>query len=87
MLATNEHEWVNSAATKLVLGGDILWQAMCGEWVRECLPAEDADKITLSIEDALLGAPWKPAPAATAIPAEPPPAPTPTASSEQQKLF
>ena len=63
MLATNEHEWVNFAASKLVLGGDILWQAMCAEWVKECLPSAEAAKITLPIEDTLIGVAWKATPA------------------------
>jgi predicted ATPase len=50
MLAADEHEWVNLAASKLVLGGDILWQAMCAEWVKECLAPDEAEKITRPIE-------------------------------------
>lgn len=87
MLATNHHEWVNQAASKLVLGGDILWQAMCAEWVKECLPAEDAAKITLPIEDALIGLAWKAAPEPAAVPAAPPPAAPSSSSSATLPLF
>ena len=45
------------AATSLVLGGDILWQALCAEWAKNCLNAEEAKKIIQPIDDALIGAP------------------------------
>ena len=87
MLMADEHEWVALAATKLVIGGDILWQAMCSEWTRECLPQAAALKITQPIEDALLGMPWKAPAAPTAVPGEPP-APKPAIpASEQTRLF
>lgn len=59
MLGSNHHEWVDAAASKLVVGGDLLWQAMCGEWVSKYLPQEDAEKIVLAIEDAISGAVWR----------------------------
>ena len=38
-LASNSHhEWVSLAAGRLLLGGDILWQAMCAEWATAGLP-------------------------------------------------
>jgi hypothetical protein len=55
MALTDHHDWVDSAATKLVLGGDTLWQALCSEWARECLSPDEAVRIVQPIEDALLG--------------------------------
>jgi hypothetical protein len=33
MTSNDHHEWLRNAATKLLLAGDTLWQAMCAEWV------------------------------------------------------
>lgn len=55
MLLPEHHDWVNSAATNLVLGGDVLWQALCAEWAEKCLEADEAKKIVQPIEDALIG--------------------------------
>ena len=39
MSLTDHHDWIKSAATKLVLPGETLWQAMCAEWANViCLP-------------------------------------------------
>lgn len=54
MILDDHHEWVRFAATKLLLGGDTLWQALCAEWATTCLPAQEATKIKLPIEDALI---------------------------------
>ena len=78
MAASDHHEWVSDAASKLILGGDTLWQAMCAEWARTCLPVNDAKKIKQPIEDALIGlGPEAPAPQTTpAPPVESAPVPT-----------
>ena len=55
MVVSDHHEWVADAASKLIVSGDILWQAMCSEWARTCLAKDDAVKITQPIEDALIG--------------------------------
>lgn len=86
MLATNHHEWVDLAATKLVLAGETLWQAMCAEWAKTCLESEDASKLIIQIEDALIGLPWKAPPASpgdSLLIAAPPP--TQSASPKQSK--
>ena len=54
MVSSNHHEWVDDAATKLILAGDTLWQAMCAEWAKE-LPKSEARKVTQPIDDALIG--------------------------------
>lgn len=53
MTLGNHHDWVRSAATKLTLGGAILWQAMCAEWAALCLDEISAKAITSSIEEVL----------------------------------
>ncbi|MFT3731468.1 MAG: AAA family ATPase [Hyphomicrobium sp.] len=35
MTLNDHHDWVRSAATTLMCGGDTLWQAMCAEWAKE----------------------------------------------------
>jgi predicted ATPase len=54
MLLSNHHDWVNHAASPLMLGGDIVWQAMCAIWADTILNAQDAKLIVQPIEDALL---------------------------------
>jgi predicted ATPase len=102
-LALNDHhEWVQSAATALNLQGDILWQAMCSEWIRTA-SAPEAEVITRAIEDALSGiGPEEPdAPPSghvtVAAPFSPEPRPlslpkkrkreTASVSNEQRRLF
>lgn len=55
MTLSDHHDWLRTAATKLVLGGDTLWQAMCAEWAALCLDADVARKVTQPVEDALHG--------------------------------
>lgn len=57
MALTDCHDWVKSAASKLVLAGDILWQAMCAEWALNCLDAAEAKKVIQPISDLLLAQP------------------------------
>jgi hypothetical protein len=53
MAAANHKEWVKTAADRLVLGTDVLWQALCAEWARRCLDGNDAQLIVDSIMVAL----------------------------------
>ncbi len=78
MLLADHHTWVELAASKLVLSGDTLWQAMCSEWARQCLASDEAAKIYQPIEDALVGIAWqqtKVVPPATPLGDEPANAP------------
>ena len=52
MTLADHHEWVASAANQLMCGGDVLWQAMCCEWV-EATPADEVQYIVDSVGDAL----------------------------------
>jgi len=58
----DSHDWVDSAATELRLPGDFLWRAMCGEWARTCLTAEERERVVRPIMDTLAGIPnaWLP---------------------------
>jgi predicted ATPase len=53
MTLGNHHDWVRSAATKLTLGGNILWQAMCAEWVGVLAEEPMSKAIVAVIEDEL----------------------------------
>ncbi|MBZ5515594.1 MAG: AAA family ATPase [Acidobacteriia bacterium] len=57
MVLADHHDWIKYAASKLLIGGDFLWQAMCSEWATNCLSADEAKKLVQPIEDALLGVP------------------------------
>jgi hypothetical protein len=49
----NHHDWIAEAAKPLMVEGNILWHAMCAEWVEKCVRQSDVDKITAYIEDRL----------------------------------
>src|SRR5439155_15340487 len=51
MTSGDHHEWVSSAADKVVLSGDTLWQAMCAEWASNCLSDTEADTIIRPIRE------------------------------------
>lgn len=53
MTLSNHHEWVNAAADRLALGGDVLWQAMCAEWVIRCLDVTEAQAIVDAVSETL----------------------------------
>jgi predicted ATPase len=55
MTLTNHHEWVTTAGTQLVVGGDTLWQAMTAEWAATCLEAAEGRAIAQLVTDALAG--------------------------------
>jgi predicted ATPase len=50
MALGDHHEWVRDAGDRLVLGGDILWQAMCALWAQT---AAERDQIAVVVRDAL----------------------------------
>jgi predicted ATPase len=52
MLLADHHEWVRHAANQLMVGGDVLWQAMCSEWA-EMTPTAAIQYVVDAIEDAL----------------------------------
>lgn len=52
MALDDHHEWVRYAASKLLLSGETLWQAMCADWATR-LHSEEAKKVITPIEDVL----------------------------------
>lgn len=52
MTLDDHHEWVRFAASKLLLSGETLWQAMCADWASRLHP-EEAKRVVAPIEDAL----------------------------------
>jgi predicted ATPase len=57
MSLTDHHDWVSAAATRLVVPGETLWQAMCAEWALICLDAATAKTVIQPIADLLLASP------------------------------
>jgi len=57
MTLAHHHEWVKYAADRLVVGGSVLWQAMCAEWSKCCLKESDARGLTDTVKAALGGHP------------------------------
>jgi hypothetical protein len=53
MTLGDHHDWVRSAASSLLCGGDILWQAMCAEWAKS-LKAEDVAAVVNAIETSFI---------------------------------
>jgi hypothetical protein len=52
MLLNEHHDWVQYAASRLMLGSETLWQGMCSEWVEAQKP-ERVRYIIDAIGDAL----------------------------------
>ncbi len=52
MLLNDHHDWVQYAASRLMLGSETLWQAMCSEWT-EAQKLERVRYIVDAIGDAL----------------------------------
>jgi hypothetical protein len=57
MALTDHHDWITSAASKLVLPGEILWQAMCAEWAVNCLDGAEAKKVVQTVSDLMIAKP------------------------------
>jgi hypothetical protein len=51
----DHHVWVNDAASRLLLGGSTLWQAMCAEWAENCLAEQDGKAMAQAVQDAIDG--------------------------------
>lgn len=57
MTLTGHHDWVRYAADRLVVGGNVLWQALCSEWSKQCLNPSEAKVIVDTIKTCLGGHP------------------------------
>lgn len=53
MTSPDHHDWVATAASKVILSSDTLWQAMCAQWAGNCLEKAEAERITNPIKEAL----------------------------------
>ena len=53
MLLTDHHEWVRDAGNRLIVGGDILWQAMSAAWATRCATSEMLQVVAQPLRDAL----------------------------------
>ncbi len=83
MASANHHDWVGLAATRLVLGGDVLWTLMCHEWAGACLEKTDVASILDAITEALeYGNYVPPLPPAVRQARPEPPAPKPQPKKE-----
>ncbi|ENC9763711.1 TPA: AAA family ATPase [Pseudomonas aeruginosa] len=49
----DHHLWVYDAADRLVIGGDILWQAICSVWANSIATQEQKDAIVLPVQEVL----------------------------------
>jgi predicted ATPase len=79
MAIDDPHEWVNQAASTLVIGGDALWGSLCAQWAATCLSPEAATKVIQPIEDALNGITYAQSASPLVVPAPMPPPPAPLA--------
>jgi hypothetical protein len=57
MTLAGHHDWVRYAADRLVVGGKVLWQALCSEWSKQCLKEQEARTLADKIKTALGGHP------------------------------
>lgn len=53
MLQQDHHLWLRSAADKLALGTEIVWQAICSAWCLHCATPEELDTVANPVRDAL----------------------------------
>jgi len=53
----DHHDWIRTAADRLVISGETLWQAMCAEWAKGHLSKIDAKPLVTAIQDKLQGIP------------------------------
>jgi hypothetical protein len=53
MAIADHHEWVRSAADRLILGADILWQALCASWAKNIARQADQETVANPVRDAL----------------------------------
>jgi len=52
-IGDDHHAWVSAAADRLVLGADVLWQALCSSWCDHCASEVDITRIAEPVRDAL----------------------------------
>ncbi|MNY31383.1 hypothetical protein D3C86_1655460 [compost metagenome] len=55
MTLQNHHDWVRQAADELVVGSEILWQALASAWAASCATPAQVEGISQLVADALAG--------------------------------
>ncbi|TBN37718.1 ATP-binding protein [Paracoccus subflavus] len=53
MTLANHHDWIKSSGDRLVVGGEILWQALASSWATGCATQEQITSISQPVTDAL----------------------------------
>ncbi len=53
MTLSDHHDWVREAADKLIIGGDVLWQALCASWAQKCATDPIKSIIAVPIKETL----------------------------------
>lgn len=53
MALEDHHEWVKSSADRLILGGEILWQALAASWASQCATEDQRAVVAQPVRDAL----------------------------------
>jgi predicted ATPase len=50
---SDHHDWIAEAAKRLMVSPNVLWHAMCAEWVKRCMKDDEYARIREYIEDRL----------------------------------
>ncbi len=98
MLMSDHHDWVSTAATQLIVGGENLWQAMCAQWATTCLDPATANDVVEPVSNLLMELASHPVPPTPVLETSPPklatseaglaPSPgRPAAPTEPERLF
>jgi hypothetical protein len=53
MALADHHEWIKTAADRLTIGGEILWQALASVWAAHCATAEERASVAQPVRDKL----------------------------------
>jgi len=49
----NHHDWVQTAADQLAVGGDILWQVLASAWAKNCATSAEIESCATPVQDGL----------------------------------
>ncbi len=55
MTKTDHHDWIVSAADRLVVGGNELWRALCNSWVSSCADRAALNRLSEIIQGVIVG--------------------------------
>lgn len=54
LISDDHHSWVAFAADRLVVGTDVLWQALCSSWCDHCATDQDIAKVAEPVRESLM---------------------------------